>query len=100
MLKRRRQRHARGAARARSEKPEERCECEFLDTAVATDSVIPDDKVAVLEMPKFAEKYLQPSAAALKESALIQSFYEGRPWQKGRELHYQYLQRKLERTLP
>jgi hypothetical protein len=56
--------------------------------------------VPVLELGKWAtQKFLQPSAAAMREADLIASFYAGVPHEVGRKKHEEFLQRKIERSL-
>jgi len=43
-----------------------------------------------------SKKFLQPSASALAESELIQSFFEGVPHAEGQRRYEAYLQRKAE----
>ncbi|MGA3345266.1 MAG: hypothetical protein ABSC76_10395 [Terracidiphilus sp.] len=68
--------------------------CEFaIDAAPKPEpSMMP-----VIEMGTFIT--LQPSAKAMREAALIASFYEGVPHAIGKTKHDAYLLRKAERSL-
>jgi hypothetical protein len=64
--------------------------------SLATDGAASSaSEIPVLKLPKFAERFLQPSRAALAEADYVRSLYEGVTHGEGRKRHEEYLRAKF-----